>query len=298
MCSCCPCQPCDPCSGQHLSAQTTSRWFSALQYPENSSLLSQAVPAAIKSLWCRVRKEYFSLWAAIECLSSVWHIYTNRQFPSWLRQGCLCPRAAAFGEKAFSASPLSHCFLWTGGGCGLYFSPCYSEPIMKNGLKSILRRKKCTLCNNFWTMRRGFENRESEKRWEGWSSSSRLGAACHILGKNTPQMLLKIGLQVFFWLSTAPQSGTEDWESLEHLQWAQQRVLTAECSWCLESSPEFSRAPSWSTDLKQSQVWETGWKSTWKMRSLCLSTLCFCSFRNHSKCSSLFFFLPPHCCSV
>lgn len=28
----------------------------------------------------------------------------------------------------------------------VFFPPCYSEPIMKNGFKSTLRRKKCTLC--------------------------------------------------------------------------------------------------------------------------------------------------------
>lgn len=81
----------------------------------------------------------------MECLSSIWHIYTNRQFPSWLEWECLWPGAAALGENTFSATPLSHGFLWTGGKCGLCFSPAILSLFRKMVLNQY-RGERNALC--------------------------------------------------------------------------------------------------------------------------------------------------------
>lgn len=157
-----------------------------------------------------------------------------------LSKGCSLWGKHLFSQSIIPQLPLDRSKMW------LLFSPWYLEPIMKNGFKSILRRKKRTLCKglNFWTPRRGFENGVKAKRWEGWGFSSRFLCCLSCSRDNYPP---KLDCRSF---SDYPWSGTEEWESCEHLQWVQQWVLTAERSWCLESSPRFSWAPSCSTDLK------------------------------------------------
>jgi len=54
---------------------------------------------------------------------------------------------------------------------------------------------------NFWVPRRWFEIMERAVRQDCWSSSSRLLCclSCNYFrGKSTPEMLLKLVLQVFF----------------------------------------------------------------------------------------------------
>lgn len=129
------------------------------------------------------------------------------------------------------------------------FSPCYSEPIMKNGFKSILRRKKSTSCkgliSGWWE---GLETGKEQRDGRAGVPSPHFYAACHILGKIPPQTASENWIAGLFLIIHRMEQ--RNGKSFEHLQWAQQWVLTAECSWCLESSPEFSPAPSWSTDLK------------------------------------------------
>lgn len=75
---------------------------------------------------------------------------------------------------------------------------------------------------NFWMMRRGFENGERAERWEGCSSSSRPLCCLSYSGENHPPNASENWIAGLFQIVHSSTKRNREWESLEHLQGAQQ----------------------------------------------------------------------------